>query len=411
MFIRLIAESMRRSPGRKAMAAAAVAMGCAVATAMLGVMLDVGDRMNRELRSLGANLAVRPRAQTLPVEIGGVSYRPVSSEEYLNDSDVPKIKTIFWHLNVTSVAPSLKSVVRIRDIEAPVEGVWFQKGLRASASAWKVDGQWVDDSQPDPNGRECMIGSALARRLGVSPGSDLALFGKTFHVQGVLTTGDEEEDRVFVRLEALQQLTGRPGRVTQILVGALTKPEDEFARKDPAKMTPVEYDRWYCTPYVTSIAHQIEEVIPAAVARPIWRVADNEGRVLGKIRGLLLLVALAALISAGLTVWSVTATTVMERRSEIAIMQAMGATDWSVGAVFAAELGILGAVGGIAGSVAGAQLAHWVGRAVFDLAAQLPPLLAPLVVLLAVLLSLAGAAQPLRRALQAPPAAVLRGDA
>ena len=83
-----------------------------------------------------------------------------------------------------------------------------------------------------------------------------------------------------MRLEVLQRLTHRAGQVDSVEVGALTKPEDAFARKDPAKMTPAEYDRWYCTPYVSSIAHQIEEVLPMAVARPIRRVADNEGQVL-----------------------------------------------------------------------------------------------------------------------------------
>ena len=146
----------------------------------------------------------------------------------------------------------------------------------------------------------------------------MQLFGQPFTVRGILSTGGEEEDRVFVRLEVLQRLVNRPGQVDAVQVGALTKPEDDFARKDPAKMTPEEYDRWYCTPYISSIAHQIEEALPMAVARPIWRVADNEGKVLGKIRGLMLLIALAALASAGLTVWSVMATTVLERRAEIA---------------------------------------------------------------------------------------------
>ena len=132
--------------------------------------------------------------------------------------------------------------------------------------------------------------------------------------------------------------------------------------KIPKKMTPAEYDRWYCTPYVSSIAHQIEEALPMAVARPIRRVADNEGKVLDKIRGLMLLISMAALASAGLTVWSVMATTVLERRAEIAIMQATGAANWLVAALFAAEVAAEGAVGGLIGALAGVQLARWVGE-------------------------------------------------
>ena len=178
-------------------------------------------------------------------------------------------------------------------------------------------------------------------------------------------------------------------------VGALTKPEDEFARKDPTKMTPKEYDRWYCTPYISSIAHQIEEVLPMAAARPIWRVADNEGKVLGKIRGLMLLITLAALASAGLTVWSVMATTVLERRGEIAIMQATGAGNGLVAALFSTEVALEGAAGGLIGSWVGLLMAAWVGRAVFQTSLETPGMLGPVVVGAAVLASVAGAAQPL----------------
>ena len=428
MFFRFVSQSIRRSPRRKAMTVAAVAMGTAVATAMLGVMLDIGDRVNRELRSLGANLMVTPKAQSLPVEIGGISYRPVSSQEYIPEDQVPKIKSTFWQLNITGFAPSLKAAASLGGRNVPVEGVWFRRrfrgadgsileaGLRTVNGEWKVDGRWIDDrARSDQNNGavearlEAMLGGAVAGRLGVKPGDTLQLFGQPFTVAGIISTGGEEEDRIFIRLEVLQRLTNRPNQVDAVQVGALTKPEDEFARKDPAKMTPKEYDRWYCTPYISSIAHQIEEVLPMAVARPIWRVADNEGKVLGKIRGLMMLITLAALASAGLTVWSVMATTVLERRGEIAIMQATGAGNGLVAALFSTEVALEGAAGGLLGSWVGLLLAAWVGRAVFQTSLEIPAILGPIVVGAAVLASVAGAAQPLRRALLLQPAVALRG--
>ena len=428
MFFRFVSQSIRRSPRRKAMTVAAVAMGTAVATAMLGVMLDIGDRVNRELRSLGANLMVTPKAQSLPVEIGGISYRPVSSQEYIPEDQVPKIKSTFWQLNITGFAPSLKAAASLGGRNVPVEGVWFRRrfrgadgsmleaGLRTVNGEWKVDGRWIDDrARNDQNNGavearlEAMLGGAVAGRLGVKPGDTLQLFGQPFTVAGIISTGGEEEDRIFIRLEVLQRLTNRPNQVDAVQVGALTKPEDEFARKDPAKMTPKEYDRWYCTPYISSIAHQIEEVLPMAVARPIWRVADNEGKVLGKIRGLMMLITLAALASAGLTVWSVMATTVLERREEIAIMQATGAGNGLVAALFSTEVALEGAAGGLLGSWVGLLLAAWVGRAVFQTSLEIPAILGPIVVGAAVLAAGAGAAQPLRRALLLQPAVALRG--
>ena len=76
MFARIVAQSFARNARRKILTAAALVVGMAVATATLTVALEVGDRMAREFRSLGANLLVTPQSDTLPVEIGGVDYRP-----------------------------------------------------------------------------------------------------------------------------------------------------------------------------------------------------------------------------------------------------------------------------------------------------------------------------------------------
>src|SRR5262249_35685881 len=112
-----------------------------------------------------------------------------------------------------------------------------------------------------------------------------------------------------------------------------------------------------------------------------------------------------------LTVWSVMATTVLERRAEIAIMQATGAANWLVAALFGAEVAAEGAAGGLIGAGAGMQLARWGGPTVFQAPAQAPPLLVPVTGLVAVAVALAGAAQPLRRALAMEPADTLRGGA
>ncbi len=95
MFLRLVADSFTRRPRRKVLTAAALSLGMAVVTAALSVSLDVGDRLAREFRSLGANLVVTPQADSLPLEIGGVDYRPVNAGAYLPEPDLPKIKTVF----------------------------------------------------------------------------------------------------------------------------------------------------------------------------------------------------------------------------------------------------------------------------------------------------------------------------
>jgi putative ABC transport system permease protein len=409
MFFRFVAESIRRAPRRKALTMVAVAMGTAVATAMLGVMLDIGDKVNRELRAMGANIVVTPRARVSAVNVAGVKATPISDDAFIPESSVPKLKSIFWALNITGFAPSLTVPVKLNAAEVPVRGVWFNRkykgearaGLREMNPAWKVNGRWVEEDGP---AGECMAGAGL----GLKNGEKLDLFGKEFTVVGVQSTGSEEDSQILIRLGELQPLVHREGLVDSVQVAALTIPEDDFAKKDPKTMTPQELERWSCTNYVRSVAHDIEGALPMAVAKPVWRVADGEGRVLSKIGGLMGLIALAALIAAGMTVWSVMATTVMERRGEIAIMQATGATDLTISAMFCTEVALQGFVGGLVGAVIGLQLAGWVGQSVFGSGIHTPVIVPPLAIGVAVLVAIAGALPPLRKSLALSPAAILR---
>lgn len=236
----------------------------------------------------------------------------------------------------------------------------------------------------------------------------IPVFGESCRLAGVISSGDETDDRVLLPLARLQSLVHKPGVVDRVDVAALTKPEDDFARKDPKTMSPKEFERWNCTNYVSSIALQIQQAMPGTQARPVRRVADSEGRVLDRISGLMGLITLAALLSAALSVWSLTATTMMERRGEIAIMQAIGGTQWLIATLLGSEIALIGLVGGIAGAMTGVWLARVVGQSVFHDAIEISPVLPFLIMVAAMLVSLAGAAQPLRRALRLEPAVILR---
>src|ERR1700679_2995502 len=146
MFTRLVSESFVRNPRRKILTAAALALGMAVATATLTVALEVGDRMAREFRSLGANLLVTPESDTLPLEIGGVDYRPVDEGAYLNEADLGKLKTIFWRHNILGFTPFL-------DIPVSIRG-----SATAPASQTTMIGTWYEHAVPVPDGTEFNTG-------------------------------------------------------------------------------------------------------------------------------------------------------------------------------------------------------------------------------------------------------------
>lgn len=420
MFLRLLYQSLIRQKRRKLLALTAVAMGMTVTTAMIAVRLDIGDKMSNELRTLGANILVTPSADSLDVQIGGVNLKPASDGAYIAEADLPKLNRIFWSNNIVGYSPMLDATVRIAGSHEPVPiiGTYFAKGVELKDSTyvtgvkkthpwWKVEGEWPRDEQ-----REILLGARLAKKLqrtASRPGY-IYLQDRETKISGILHTGDVEEDAVIAPIAMAQELIGRPGAVRRVFVSALTKPEDDFARRDPRTMSPEMLERWSCTPYANSIAYQIGEALPNVKAEQIRKIAQNEGVVLSKISGLMSLVALAAVLASVLAVSAAMAAGILERRREIGLLKSLGAANFSVGSLFAAEAALLGLAGAAFGVVAGFWLAQKVSLSVFQSNVAWQPALVPLILLLGIFVTFAGSSASIRKALRVEPAMVLRGD-
>jgi putative ABC transport system permease protein len=407
----------------------------AVATAALSVSLDVGDRLAQEFRSLGANLLVTPVADSLPLEIGGVDYRPANAGAYLPEADLGKLKTIFWRFNITSFAPILEVPVEIwspasknwsnpgavdngtligtwSEHSVPIpDGTTYVTGIEKTNPWWNVEGKWFVESAD-----ECLVGAAFAKKHGVGTGDDLNLRAnsrtgwKTLKIVGILSTGGPEDNAIVAPLQLVQEMSEKPGMYRRLYVSALTKPEDAFAKRDPKSMTSAEFDRWYCTPYISAIALQISEELKGTDVRVIRRVAEGEGNVLTRVRTLLWLVTFAALLAAALAVGASAAASVIERRTEIGLMKALGAGSGLVGVLLSAEQLLLAFVGGGTGYAVGILLARVLGVRIFGFAPE-PKLFVLLIILaLAAVITLLGSAFPLRKASRYEPAPILRGE-
>jgi putative ABC transport system permease protein len=419
MFTRLVFESFRRQKRRKLLAGIAITLGVGVATAMIAVATDIGDKISRELRTYGANLIVTPQEDTLDVQIGGVDLKPPSDGAYLNETDLPKIKGMFWRNNIVGFAPMLPVSVHLGNDAKDVTllGTYFSKqltfgkqefvtGVRMTHPFWKVQGAWpADDSQ------EVLLGESLAAKLGRKAGDEIEIAGQAHRIAGILSTGGAEDNQIVAPLALAQQILGKPGAVRRVYVSALTKPEDAFARRNPQTLRGPEYDRWYCSPYAASIAYQLQEAIPHSHAEQIRQIAQNEGTLLSRIKGLMLLVTLAALFASALAVSAAMATAIFERRTEVGLMRALGAGSASVAAVFFAEALLLALIGGVAGFAGGAVLARQIGRSIFDSAITIDPVLFPVILAIAVFVTFAGSAMAIRRAVKLDPVYALRGEA
>jgi len=416
MFFRLVYESFRRQKRRKALAGVAITLGVAVATAMIAVATDVGDKISRELRSYGANLVVTPQEDTLDLQIDGVDLKPPSDGAYLNEADLPKIRGTFWHHNIVGFAPMLPVKVSANGQSLTLLGTYFSKkltfgkeefvtGVRITHPWWKVQGAWPDDESQD-----VLLGESLAAKLALKPGDEIQIGSRPHRVSGILSTGGPEENEVVAPLGLAQQILGKPGTVRRLYVSALTKPEDALARRDPKTMNAELFDRWYCSPYVESIAYQLQEAIPNSHAEQIRQVAQNEGTVLARIKGLMLLLTLAALLASALAVSAAMATAIFERRGEVGLMKALGGGNASIAALFFVEAMLLALIGGLVGFAGGAVLARQIGRSIFAAQITIDPVLLPVILALAVIVTFAGSALAIRRAVKFDPVYALRGE-
>jgi putative ABC transport system permease protein len=446
MLVRTIGRSLTRQRRRKLLSLGAVALGMTVATAVTTIALDVGDKVNRELRSFGANIVVRPAADSLTVAVSGVDYRPAGAGAFLAEDSLPKLKKIFWHNNILAFVPYLAVPATVRGRRVTLTGTWFEKKIQVDPSevfttgldkmhpAWRVRGWWP---KPDDE-MGCLIGRRVAEAFKIQLGQTLTVETEnwklenrdsrtlersstsgpqasnfqlpisSFQVRGILETGGPEDEQIFASLETVQRLTGLEGRIRRLEVSALTKPEDDFARADISKMTAEQYDRWYCTPYVRSIATQIQQVLPGSEAKPVFQVAETEGRILNRVGALMALLGVAALVAAGLAVSSMMLATVLERRAEIGLFKSLGATDARVATIFLLEASVIGLVGGLAGYAAGTLLASHLTLTVFGLPAEAHWIIFPGAVGLALIVTLASSALPLLAGLRVSAAVALR---
>lgn len=422
MFWRMVFQSFRRQKGKMAMIAFTIALGASLATAMLNVMFGVGDKVNQELKTYGANIRVVPQTASLLSDIYGVDG---GSEKFLREDELGKIKTIFWAFNIVDYAPYLEAEVLLDGKKIGVTGTWFNHhlslptgeeldtGMISMKSWWHISGgPWLKDS--DEN--SVMVGREIAEELNLNAGDFVFLKGsaaaKSFVVKSIFDGGGEEDSRIFMNLHDVQALAGKEGLINSIEVSALTSPDNELARRaaqNPESLTNAERETWYCTAYVSSICYQIQEVISNAVAKPVRQVAESEGAILGKTQLLMLLITVLSLIASALGISNLVTASVMERSKEIGLLKAIGAHDTPVAWLVLTEIIITAILGGLVGYFAGCAFAQIIGRTVFGSAIAVTPVVIPLVAILIFLVTMAGSIPSIRMILALEPAEVLHG--
>lgn len=424
MLWRILIDSLSRRLSRKALSVVAVWIGLTLVLALLSLSVDVGDKMNHELSSFGANITVQPLASAIPVDVGGHRLAAEAVPSYLDEAELSKLKAVsfFWRNNILGVAPRLRSAGQVKGQPVDLVGVWFDEqvatgseplvtGARQVYRHWAVQGAWPTRSD------QCLVGSAAARNLALSPGDTLTLaVGReeiALTVTGVVTSGDKDDGAVIAPLSTVQGLVHAAGKVSSADLSALTTPDNKLAekyRQDPKALTPDEYDRWYCTPYPGSVAKQIQELIPGSAARVVRRVSETQGMVFSRTKGLIVLLTALTFVVCSLSVTGILTAAVLERRPEMALLQAIGARRADVLLLFLTEMAVLGIVGGVLAAFTGPLLGQWLVSVVFGGTAQLHLAVVLIAPFLGLALAWAGGLWPVWQAVNQDAAQVLHGN-
>ncbi|PPB55637.1 ABC transporter permease [Campylobacter hyointestinalis] len=412
MFIKIISSSILHSQGSKMLAFLTIFLSVTLIACMLNITLNIGDQVARELRSYGSNIVVLPKSQNLSIEIGGKEFLPLKNEDYLKESDLHKIKEIFWRNNITAFAPFLN--LKIDGFN--VVGTYFDKNINVSDEPdfksgveslypfWVVDGRYPKDDSMS----EVLAGDGL----GLKVGDTLKLGDINAQVVGVLRSSEHESKKIITSLKLAQSLANKPNLIDKAEVSAMSIPENDLsvkARRDLDSLDSVAYDKWYCSAYVSSIAYQISEEYPNATAKAVLSVSETQSGITKKIQSLMWVASVLSLIVSSICITSLMVSEINRRKKEIGLLKALGATNFIIYMQFVAEIFVVCICASLLGSLAGYALSFVLSYQIFGSFAGISIIVLPLSIFFGFLISVFGSILPLKSVINLLPAEVLYG--
>ena len=381
MFLRMITASLVRRRSRMLVALLAIAVGATILSGLVTIYYDVPRQMGAEFRNYGANMILLPD--------GG---------ETLDVKTVDEALSLIPAENLVGVAPYRYESVTINEQPILAAGT-NMSGAKAASPYWYIDGEWPDESG------ELLLGKEVAAMLSTKLGSELTLnfalaeedqdHSDLFYrsnrlkmtVVGIVEAGGSEEEYIYLSMEDLEQLTGTSGEM------------------DVAELS-VSASQAELQSYAEAISDQVD----GAAARLVKRVTQSEATVLTKLQALVLLVTVIVLALTMITVATTMTAVVTERRKEIGLRKALGASNASVIWEFMGEGLLLGLVGGLLGAGFGFAFAQAISVNVFSSSIQFRPLLLPITVIVSILVTGLACILPVRSATDIDPALVLKGE-
>jgi putative ABC transport system permease protein len=387
-YLKMAVSSLLRRRSRMLTALLAVTIGATILSGLITIYYDIPRQMGQEFRSYGANFIILP----------------AGNEAVISTEVMEEALALLPAGSITGIAPYRYQLIKINEQPFMAAGTDLA-GVRKTSPYWFVQGRWPE--QPG----EVLIGQETADIIRLMPGSTFTItgtgsaspdggpaagvpaglgenaLGANFTVAGVLKTGGAEEAFVFMSLPDFEAMVGDSGKLDVV----------ECSISADAETLEI-------------LAGRIGEQVPAVSPRPVKRLTDSEGAVLTKLRALVALVTVIVLLLIMICVATTMMAVVAERRREIGLRKALGASNQSLVMEFLGEGMFLGVFGGALGAVAGYAFAQAVGLSVFNRSISFRPLFVVLTLAASILVTALACIIPVRRAADVDPAIVLRGE-
>lgn len=374
MFIRMITASLMRRKSRMVVALLAIAIGAAILSGLVTIYYDIPRQMGAEFRNYGANMILTPTGNRF------------TGDNLKSAIDIIKSNEI------VGATPFRYETVRIHEQPILVAGTNMDT-VKKTSPYWLIDGKWAKAQ------KEIMLGKNIAENLEISIGDTVTVSFTPenvkaedkdnvidFKVSGTVSTGGREEDYVYMSLKDLEELAGKGNMdIAEISVSSSKAGLDGYVDK-------------------------INKDVPEVNAALVKRVTASETTVLSKLQALVFLVTVIVLALTMICVGTTMTAVVTERKREIGLKKAIGASDNSIIKEFMGEGILLGGFGGIIGVVVGFAFAQSVSVNVFGSSISFRPLLAPITVIVSIIVTGIACLIPIRRTTKIDPALVLKGE-
>ena len=380
-FLKMITSSLVRRRSRMIVALLAIAVGATILSGLVTIYYDVPRQMGAEFRNYGANMIFLAASNDSAMTMDTVN----EALQYIDNEDL------------VGVAPYRYETVLIREQPIVAAGT-DMAGAQKTSPYWYIDGEWPDESG------ELLLGKEEAELLDLKGGDTITVIYATENdeadesgvtesaemqmtVTGILETGGSEEAYIYMALTDLEALVGDNSRLDVVEL-SVSGTSDVLAG------------------YMNAIPEHVPEIAP----RLVKRVTESESTVLTKLQALVFLVTAVVLVLTMICVATTMTAVVTERRKEIGLRKALGASDGGIIGEFMGEGLLLGGIGGLIGAGLGFAFAQFVSVNVFSSSISFRFWLLPVTIVVSILVTGLACLMPVRSATEIDPALVLKGE-